>query len=305
MNDKIYIIGHKTPDLDSVAAAISYADFKNNIEETDKYIPAVPGKMNKETEYALEKFKFAKPEELQSVENKNIILVDHNEFSQAAAGAQKANIIGVLDHHKVDFKYNEPILFNIKPWGATCSMIADMYFKLDLEPGKELAGLMLSAILVDTVLTKSPTCTEIDKIIIEKLADIAEIEDWEKFGLELFKVRSSVSDLSIAEIVKSDYKDFSFSAGKFGIGQVETADLAEFKVKEEELFKEIKNIKESGDYHTVILMITDIINEGSWVLAESKEPELIEKALEIKFENNKAYKKGLLSRKKQVVPKFI
>jgi len=136
------------------------------------------------------------------------------------------------------------------------------------------------------------------------LAEIAEIDDWKKFGMELFKVRSSVSDLSIAEIIKSDYKDFNFNAGKFGIGQVETADLAEFKPKEEELVGEIKNIKESGNYHTVILMITDIINEGSWVLVDSNEPEKIEKALEIKFENKKAYKKGLLSRKKQVVPKF-
>ena len=304
MSEKIYIIGHKTPDLDSVAAAISYADFKNTIEETDKYVPAVPGKINKETKYALEKFKFSQPEELSGAENKNIILVDHNEFSQAVTGAPDAKIIEVLDHHKVDFKYNEPILFNIKPWGASCSIIADMYFNLDLEPDKNLAALMLSAVLIDTVLTKSPTCTEIDKIIIEKLAEIAEIDDWKKFGMELFKVRSSVSDLSIAEIIKSDYKDFNFNAGKFGIGQVETADLAEFKPKEEELVGEIKNIKESGNYHTVILMITDIINEGSWVLVDSNEPEKIEKALEIKFENKKAYKKGLLSRKKQVVPKF-
>jgi len=304
MSEKVYIIGHKVPDLDSVAAAISYADFKNIIEETDKYMPAVPGKINKETKYALDKFKFSQPEELSGAENKNIILVDHNEFSQAITGAPDANIIEVLDHHKVDFKYNKPILFNIKPWGASCSIIADMYFNLDLEPDKNLAGLMLSAILIDTVLTKSPTCTSIDKIIIEKLSEIAEIEDWNKFGMELFKVRSSVSDLNAKEIIKSDYKDFNFKDGKFGIGQVETADLTEFKQKEEELISEIKKIKENGGYHTVILMITDIINEGSWVLVDSDESEKIEKDLGIKFENKKAYKKGLLSRKKQLVPKF-
>jgi len=305
MNEnKIYIVGHKSPDLDSVAGAISYADFKNTIEKTNKYAPVLAGAANEETEFALEKFGFEKPAILESAKDQNVILVDHNEFSQAVDGIDKANILEVLDHHKVDFKYGQPIKFLVEPWGASCSIIAQMYFDKGIEISKDLAGLMLSAILVDTVITKSPTCVEKDKEIIEKLAKLAGIEDWQDLGMELFKVCSSVKELSAEEIIKSDFRDFNFKAGKVGIGQAETVDLSEFSEKEEELLNELDKLRKEGEYHSALLLITDIIKEGSLFLVSSENQDKVKEALGAKLEKNRVYIDGIISRKKQVVPKF-
>ncbi len=304
MQDKIYIIGHKSPDLDSVAAAISYARFKNTRENTDKYVPAIAGEINKETRFVLEKFDFEVPEKLNSVAGKNIVLVDHNESAQSAEGVESANIVEILDHHKLDFKNVEPITVTIKPWGASCSIIADFYMNQTVVIDKNLAGLMLSAILVDTVITKSPTCTEIDKEIIDRLAGLAGIDDWQKFGMEIFKVRSDISDLSEVEIIKSDFKDFILAGNKFGIGQVETADLGIFELREDNLLIEMEKMLQTDNYHSVVLFLTDIINIGSKFLVVSNDIPKVEEALGAKLENKRVYIKGVISRKKQVAPKF-
>ena len=303
--NKVYIVGHKSPDLDSVAAAISYADYKNKLEKTDKYTPAMAGEANKETAHILEKFSIAKPEILDNAKDKEIILVDHNEFAQAVDGIDEASIIEILDHHKLDFKYSEPIDVMIKSWGSSCSIIFHLYKSHKIELDKNLAGLMLAAILVDTVITKSPTCTETDKEIIKELSQLAGIGDWQTFGMEIFKVRSSITDLSAAEIIKSDYKDFPMKAGKFGIGQVETADLSEIEPREDELIEVMGDLMKANGYHSVILFITDIINEGSKFLVATSDQAGVEKALGKKLENNRVYIEGIISRKKQVAPMFM
>jgi len=304
MTEKIFVIGHKSPDLDSVAAAISYANLKNLLEKTDRYVPAVAGEVNGETKYCLDKFEYKTPEVLGNAQNNNVIIVDHNEFSQAVDGMNEAKIIEILDHHKVDFKYSEPIAFKVLPWGASCSIIANEYFDHSLAPDKNLAGLMLAAVLVDTVITKSPTCTNKDKEIIEKLAGLAGIVNWQAFGMEVFKIRSNVSALTTEKIIKSDFKDFNLSAGKFGVGQVETVDLSEFSGREEEILTELKRIKNEGGYHSVILFITDIIKEGSEFLVATSDEEKVSAALGQKLENGRVYVPGIISRKKQVAPKF-
>ena len=300
----IYVIGHQTPDLDSVAAAISYANYKNKLENTDVYIPAVAGEINLATKAVLDKFNINKPKILESASGESIIMVDHNEFAQAVTGIEEAKIIEVLDHHKMDFSYADPINITVRPWGSSNSIIYHLYKAHNIKIEKDMAALMLSAILDDTVITKSPTTTEKDKEVITELASIAEVGDWQALGIEIFKAKSGVKDLSAMEILKSDYKDFDFKAGKFGIGQVETVDMSDFEGREAELLEEMKKLKETDNYHAVILLITDILKQGSIVLAVSDEPERVEKALEIKFKNEQAYKEGLMSRKKQVVPVF-
>ena len=161
---------------------------------------------------------------------------------------------------------------------------------------------MLSAVLVDTVITKSPTCTDIDKEVIDELAKTAGITDWKEFGMEIFKVRGAVSDMSNEDIIKNDYKDFEFKAGKFGIGQIETVDLNDFAAREDELLSELAKIQAAEGYHSVILFISDIIKEGSKFLVATNDKEAMEKALKNKLENNRVYISGILSRKKQVVP---
>ncbi|OGF26177.1 manganese-dependent inorganic pyrophosphatase [Candidatus Falkowbacteria bacterium RIFOXYB2_FULL_34_18] len=300
--DKVYIIGHTSPDTDSVVAAISYAEFKNKIENTNIYIPVVAGEINKATEFIFNKFNIEKPEILNTLENKNVILVDHNEAAQSLTGIESAKIIEILDHHKLDFKYSEPIYVNIKPWGSSATIVAELFLSNNLNISKSTAGLILSAILDDTVITKSPTCTKTDKDMIKKLSEIAEINDWENFGMEIFKAKSGVSKMRDIEVIKSDFKDFDFMAGKFGVGQVETVDLNEFSNRLDSLLIEMEKIKKENNYHSVLLFVTDIIKGGSKILVASREAEKIAEAFNIKLKDNKAYINGLMSRKKQVVP---
>jgi manganese-dependent inorganic pyrophosphatase len=298
----IYTIGHKSPDLDSVASAIALADLKNKIYGNDEYFPAVAGEINIETAYILEKFGIASPKKIENANGLKLFLVDHNEESQIVEGAAEAEIVGVIDHHKINFKSEKPIEFKNLPWGSTCTILAREYFGKKIELDKNLAGLMLSAILVDTVITKSPTCTEIDKEIIVKLAEIAEVANWQELGMEIFKIRGAVSEMTAEQIIKNDFKDFNFKAGKFGIGQIETVDLHDFSAKEEVLKAELTKMQTAGAYHSLVLFITDIINEGSKFLIVTSDEAAMEKALGAKLENGQVYIAGILSRKKQVVP---
>jgi len=298
----IYAIGHKSPDLDSVAAAIALADLKNKIYGNNEFFAAMAGEANKETVYILEKFGFAAPEILTDAKGLKLFLVDHNEESQIVDGASEAEIVGVIDHHKINFKCEKPIEFKNLPWGATCTILARQYLAKKIELDKNLAGLMLSAILVDTVITKSPTCTEIDKEVIAKLAEISGITDWQNFGMEIFKIRGAVTEMTAEQIIKNDFKDFNLKAGKIGIGQIETVDLQDFAAKEDSLMAELKKMQAAEGYHSVVIFITDIIKEGSKFLVATTDEAAMEKALGNKLENNNVYIAGIMSRKKQVVP---
>lgn len=298
----IYVIGHKSPDLDSVASAIALADLKNKLSASNDYVPAIAEDINKETAYVLEKFGIVVPEKLADLAGKEVVLVDHNEESQILDEGRGAKIVGVWDHHKISFGCDAPIEFRALPWGSTCTIIARHFFCKDVKLEKGLAAVMLAAVLVDTVITKSPTCTEYDKEVIGQLAAVAGIDDWKAFGMEIFKIRGAVSEMSTEDIVKNDYKDFSFKTGKFGIGQIETVDLNDFSSRESELSAELKRLKEEGGYHSVILFITDIIKEGSKFLVATSDQESMERALGAKLENDQVYIDGILSRKKQVVP---
>jgi manganese-dependent inorganic pyrophosphatase len=304
MQNKIYIIGHKSPDLDSVVSAVSYANLKNALEKTEIYSPRVAGDINPVTDFVLDKFGFSKPEILTSAQGQKIILVDHNESSQMVDGVGEAEIAEVLDHHKVNFQYSEPIMFRSYPYGSTTSIIYEQYKQNNIDVSPGLAGLMLSAILDDTVITKSPTSTELDKKYIEELAQIAAVDDWKQYGIEMFKVKSSIKDMDSNEVIKLDFKDFEFSQGKFGIGQVETVDLAEARERAPEFLQELKRIKQEGGYHSVILFITDILEEGSLFLVATEDEARISQALGAELKDNQVYAPGIISRKKQVIPQM-
>jgi manganese-dependent inorganic pyrophosphatase len=288
--------------LDSVAAAIGLADLKNKYSSSKEYIPAIAGDVNKETAYCLEKFGFSVPEKLDSLAGKQVFLVDHNEREQILDGGEGADIVGVWDHHKINFKCDKPIEFKNLPIGSTSTIIARNYFLKNIEISKELAGLLLAAVLVDTVITKSPTCTDCDKEIIEFLSDKTGIADWKDFGMEIFKIRGAVSEMSDEAIIKNDFKDFNFKAGKFGIGQIETVDLKDFFSREDNLLSKLAEMRVKGGYHSIVLFITDIIKEGSKFLIATSDIAAMEEALKNKLENNKVYIDGILSHKKQVVP---
>ncbi len=300
----VYVVGHKSPDLDSVAGAIAYAHFKNIKEKTNIYKAFVAGPLNKEAEYVLNKFEVAAPREIETLEGKKVIMIDHNEFSQSVKGIEEAQIIEVLDHHKVGFSYSSPILFRSLPWGSSCSIITQDFKDNNIPLDKKMAGIMLSAILVDTVITKSPTCTNKDIEIINYLSQKAGIEDWQAFGIELFKIRSNVNKLEAEEIIKGDFKDFNFKQGKIGTGQVETVDLKEFDSRQEDILNALERIKEKEGYHSVILFITDIMKEGSLFLVASDDKDKLGQVFGSDFGSGKAFVEGIMSRKKQVAPKI-
>ncbi|ENN96168.1 manganese-dependent inorganic pyrophosphatase [Methanocaldococcus villosus KIN24-T80] len=297
-----YVVGHKNPDTDSIASAIVLAYF------LDCY-PARLGNLNPETEFVLRKFGIMEPELIESAKGKELILVDHSEKSQSLDDLDEGKLLAIIDHHKVGLTTVEPILYYAKPVGSTATIIAELYFKkcLDLIGGKnkelkpDLAGLLLSAIISDTVLFKSPTTTELDKEMAKKLAEIAGIEDIEKFGLEILKAKSSVSKLSANEIINMDFKDYEFNGKKVGVGQVEVIDISEIEDKKEEIYKLLKEKLEKEGYDLIVFMITDIMKEGSEMLIIGNK-EMFEKAFNIKLDGDSIFLEGVMSRKKQVIP---
>jgi len=301
----ICVAGHKSPDLDSIVGTIAYAHLKRAIDSENTYVPVRAGELNTETKYVLEKQNIETPELLTSVAGKTIILVDHNEEYQAIDGLKEAKILEVIDHHKLNFSYSDPIRIVIEPIGSSSNVIAKMFKADNVEIPKNLAAAMLAATMVDTVITKSPTTTAEDLPIIEELSRIAGIKDWKAYGMEIFKVRSSVSHLKDVDIITSDYKDFDIKGKKFGIGQVETVDISEFDDRIENLLKALQHKKGLGHYHTVILFISDIIREESHFLVASDAPDLVAAAFDKTLNENNTFTAPVLSRKKQVVPALM
>ncbi len=294
----IYVIGHKAPDTDSICSAIAYARFKREFEGVNAEATRAD-EINPETKYVLNYFKVDVPPLLGDAKGKKLILVDHNEFSQAVNGIEGAEIIEVLDHHKIDFKYPEPILFHSEPVGATATLIAKKYFEKGTKIPREIAGVLLAAILSDTVVFKSATCTPVDREIALKLAKIVQV-DPEKFGVEIKKAKASLKGKTAADILMADFKDYEFKGVKVGIGQVEVFDLQEALEMKKGILREMEKKREEG-YGLILMMITDIIKEGTELLAVGK-IDVVEKAFGKKVKDGSVYLEGVMSRKKQVVP---
>lgn len=290
--EDIYVIGHKNPDTDSVVSAIVYAGIKD-------YRPAVAGDINPETAFVLQKFAILAPEILNNISGKKVFLVDHNENTQMADGWENAEIVGVIDHHKINFSSSLPVFFHAGPVGATSSIIAKMYFG-EVSGNPVFAGLLLSGILSDTVVFKSPTATEEDKDIALKLASAAGISDVQKFGMEVKKAGADISGRSVKDIVAADFKDFNMNGKRVGIGQVEVVAFTDIDGMAGDILSCLNAVKAEG-YELVLFAATDIINEGSKVFF-SGDPAVMEKAFGVKPEGNAIYVKGLISRKKQIVP---
>ncbi|MHC1630928.1 MAG: manganese-dependent inorganic pyrophosphatase [Methanotrichaceae archaeon] len=300
--DNVYVIGHKSPDTDSVASAISYANLKNQLGLPETFIPATAGEINSETTFVLEHFNVSVPKILTDAKGKKIILVDHNEVGQAVDNVMEADLLEVVDHHKIgDIQTGSPIFFHNEPVGCASTIISAMYDLNNVPISKEIAGVMMSAILSDTVLFKSPTCTEKDKEQVAKLAKICN-EDPQEYGIAMLSAKSDISSKTARDIVKGDYKHFSFSGTKAGVGQIEVMDLATLDDRREEILADMEEVRKEDGLDFVLLMLTDVMKEASDLLFVGSPAEKFEKAFEGKIENNSIYKEGVLSRKKQVIP---
>ena len=298
-----YVVGHKSPDTDSVCAAIALADLKSKLGVEAK--PAVQGVVNPESQFVLDKFGLDAPELLTDAEGKQIFLVDHSDLAQSLDNLNKGELLGIVDHHKVgDVTTPNPIWVWTWPVGCTCTVLKNMYDFFKVEIPKNIAGIMTCAILSDTVVFKSATCTEQDTEAAEALARIAGLDDLQALGVEMFKVKSAIEGTPVRELVKRDYKDFDMSGNKVGIGQLEVVDLSLLAGVKEDLAKDIAALKQEGSYHSVFLLLTDIMKEGSEMLLVSDDPSVVEKSFGTAPSGDRVWLDGVMSRKKQVVPNF-
>lgn len=238
-------------------------------------------------------------------ERKQVILVDHNQQSQSVDGIEEANIMEVIDHHNLGtIGTSFPINFRSMPVGCTCTIIYKLYEEARVEIPKSIAGIMLSAILSDTLLFKSPTCTSIDIEVGEKLAKIAGVEIQE-YGTKMFKAASSVSGMSVDEIIHSDMKTFKYSDSTMAIGQVMTMDFDEISKRQEEFVNSLNTMCTIGNYKMALLFVTDIIKNGSYLFFNESSKEIIEEAYGIEDANQGVYLDGVVSRKKQMLPPLL
>jgi manganese-dependent inorganic pyrophosphatase len=299
----IVVVGHKNPDTDTIASAIAVADLwtKRGMEAK----PIAQGDIAPESAFVLEKFGFSAPEVVTDATDKQIILVDHTDLSQSMDNLEKGEIVAVVDHHKLgDVTTPNPLEMWVWPVGCTGTVIKAMYDFYGVEVPKNIAGILLCAILSDTVMFKSVTCTDADKKAVDELAKIAGVADVMALGMEMFKVKSAVDGASANELVFRDYKDFDMSGNKVGIGQLEVVDLSMLDSHKEGLQAEIEKVKADGR-HSVFLLLTDIMKEGSEMLIASDDVSVVEKAFGKAPEGKSIWLEGVMSRKKQVAPNFI
>ncbi|MEA1920980.1 MAG: manganese-dependent inorganic pyrophosphatase [Campylobacterota bacterium] len=296
-----YIFGHTNPDSDSIVGAISLSYLKNKLGEDTT--PTRQGKISPETEFILNKFGATLPELKTSYAGEKVYIVDYSDLGQAPEDITEATILGIVDHHKLgDLTTATPLECWIRPVGCSNTIIKEMYDYHGVAIPKDIAGMMLCAILSDTVIFKSPTCTKIDTKVCKELAKIAEIEDYKALGMEMFIVKSAVSGATARELTTRDYKEFAMGSEKVGVGQLEVVDLSVFDTMKDDLFADLKKLKEEGALHTTMLLLTDIMTEGSQVLVVSDDESKIEKAFNVTLEDSQVWLNGVLSRKKQIIP---
>lgn len=300
--EKVFIFGHKSPDTDTITSSIVMENLEKKMGNTGAKAYRL-GKINKETEFILNYFKVEAPELLEKVEEKsNVILVDHNSFAQSVEGIEKANILKVIDHHCISgFETSTPLFYIAEPVGCTATILYELYMMNKIEIEKTIAGLMLSAIISDTLLFKSPTCTEKDKEAAKELAKIAGI-DIEKYGMEMLKAGTDLSDFTAEELINLDSKEFEANGMKFQVAQVNTASIEDVLKSKEEIENAINAFIKANNIDLFLFAITDIINSNSQAIILGTKTDVAEKAFNVKLENNMAFLPGVVSRKKQIIP---
>ena len=294
----ICVVGHSNPDTDSVTAAIGLAALLNaQGQDAKACMQTNPNDLNPESKMVIERFGLAMPEEISDAAGKTMALVDFSDIAQAPANITDAEVVTIVDHHKIgDVTTNSPILFRAEPVGCTGTVLNKMFKEAGITIPKDVAGGMLAAILSDTVNFKSPTCTEDDKKAVAELKGVAGVEDTEELFMAMLKAKVPAKDLLFR-----DYKDFDMKGNKIGVGQLELATLDQVANIREDLLAAMKEVKADGR-HSVLLMLTDVVKEGTDLVVISDDAALIEKAFDGKLEGTSMWVDGMMSRKKQTVP---
>lgn len=300
----LYIIGHKNPDTDSVAAAIGYAELLKR--RGQDVVPLIAGEVNKGTQLVLGKFGIEKPGQAHMIDfpESSVILVDHNEAGQWADNLIKEHVTELIDHHRFgDFSSAQPIYVRTQAVGATSSIIAKMYQECGEKPEKSVASVLLSAILTDTLMFKSPTTTDFDKEMADWLNEIAGL-DMTAHAAEVFAAKSDITGMPLIEVINKDFKEFHFNDhARVGIAIFETVDATGPLARKDEFVRELAKVKETNKLDYLLFAIVDIVKQvANFVILSDKEQELLEHVFAGKVEDGVMSIPGLVSRKKQIVP---
>ena len=299
---KTLIFGHRNPDTDSICSALAYADLKTR---TGADVEAVRlGSVSAETQFVLDAFNTAPPRLVESVaaEASHVILVDHNERQQSAIDIDDVTIAEVIDHHRIaNFETAGPLYYRAEPVGCTSTIVFKMFKESGVAVSPQIGGLMLSAIVSDTLLLKSQTCTPEDVAAAQELAPIAGV-DLQTYGLQLLKAGASLRERSIAQLISTDSKEFPMGRAKVEIAQVTAVDVDEVLCRQDELEAAMRDTIAAKGLDLFLFVITDILNNDSIAVALGPRAAAVEAAFGVTLENNRALLIGVVSRKLQIVP---
>lgn len=298
----VLVFGHKNPDTDTITSALAYAELKKKLGMDAEAVRL--GEVNGETQYALDYFRVKAPRLIESVkgEAEEVILVDHNEFQQSADGIEDVRILEVIDHHRIaNFQTADPLYYRAEPVGCTATILLKLYKEHGVEIAADMAGLMLSAIISDSLLFKSPTCTDEDIKAAKELAEIAGV-DAETYGLEMLKAGADLSQKTIEELISLDAKEFAMGDYRVEIAQVNTVDANDVLNRKAEVEAAIANTVAAKNLDLFVFAITNILTNDSEAIVVGPKSELFEQAFNVTLQNGLATLPGVVSRKKQIVP---
>ncbi|WP_127581843.1 manganese-dependent inorganic pyrophosphatase [Paenibacillus koleovorans] len=299
---KVLIFGHKNPDTDTITSAIAYANLKTKLGVDAE--PVRLGTVSGETQFVLDTFGVAAPRLVETVagETNSVILVDHNERQQSVSDIDQVRVLEVIDHHRIaNFETAHPLYYRAEPVGCTATILNKLYKENNVAIDKATAGLMVSAIVSDTLLLKSPTCTEQDVAAARELAEIAGV-NLESYGLDMLKAGANLTDKTIAQLISLDAKEFTMGSYKVEIAQVNAVDVNDVLSRQAELEDALNSIIASKALDLFLFVVTDILNNDSVGVALGGKTQAVEQAYGGTLENNRILLKGVVSRKSQIVP---
>lgn len=310
MSATIKVFGHKNPDNDAISAAVGYAYLKNELAKAagtgEVYEACRLGVLPPETEWIMEERGIEQPALLERVgEGDKVILVDHNEALQSVDGLENAEIVEIVDHHRLGGLVTaQPLRFTARPVGSTAAIVAREFEIEGIELPESIAALLLGAMLTDTVIMKSPTTTDFDRDIIARTADSLGL-DFTQYGLDIFKCRSNPEELPVQDIIGADAKEFQLQNGNtVFIAQFETVDLKAVLGREAEIREAMKALVAEKNYQFMLFLATDILAEGSQFICEG-DTEFVNKVFNIDVTDKSVWMPGVLSRKKQVAAPLL
>ena len=302
---KVFVFGHQNPDSDAIGSSYGYAYLKRQLGVDAEAVAL--GTPNEETAFVLDYFGVEAPRVVESAlseEVNQVILTDHNEFQQSISDIKDVEVIEVVDHHRVaNFETANPLMMRLEPVGSASSIVYRMFKENNVEVPKEVAGLLLSGLISDTLLLKSPTTHASDPTVAAELAEIAGV-NLEEYGLAMLKAGTNLSSKSAEELIDIDAKTFELNGNQVRVAQVNTVDISDVLSRQEEIEEAINNSIKNNGYSDFVLMITDILNSNSEILALGSNTDKVENAFDFVLENNHAFLEGAVSRKKQVVPQL-